>query len=147
MYSVLQNEHGESCEAKPFIASKGLFERCKRWHNLHNIKMSSEAAIAETEAACKYREELKEIITADSYTPQRVFNVNETGLFWKYIPARTHISMEEMSVPGFKFSKDCLMLLLVGSAAGDFKVKTLLVCHTENPRVVEGCTNPSLPVI
>lgn len=67
-------------------------------------------------------------------TPQQVFNVNKTRLFWKCILARPFISKEKKYGLGFKASNDGLTLLLGGTAAGDFKIKPILEYHSENPR-------------
>lgn len=79
--------------------------------------------------------------------PQQMFNVDERGLFWKCMSARTSISTEEKSAPELKASKGCLMLLLGGNATRDFKIKPVLVNHSENPSAMKGYVKPKLPVI
>jgi hypothetical protein len=43
--------------------------------------------------------------------------MDETGLYAEKLPSRTYISGEEKSAPGFKASKDQLILLLGGNAS------------------------------
>lgn len=143
LFDDLQREQGESSQTAKFSASKGWFVRFKERHCLPHFKMSSAAPGKED----VYPEILKSIIQEGEYTPQQVFNVDETGLYWKRMPERTFISVEEKAEPGFKSSKDRLMLLLGGNAAGDFKLKPLLVYHSENPKALEGYSKPNLPVI
>ncbi|XP_066874480.1 tigger transposable element-derived protein 1-like [Kogia breviceps] len=143
LFDDLQREQGESSQAAKFSASKGWFVRFKERHCLPHFKLSSTAPGKED----VYPEILKSIIQEGEYTPQQVFNVDETGLYWKRMPERTFISIEEKAEPGFKSSKDRLMLLLGGNAAGDFKLKPLLVYHSESPKALEGYSKPNLPVI
>jgi ribose 5-phosphate isomerase len=53
-------------------------------------------------AASKYPDVLKKIIIDDEYTVQQIFNVVETGLFWKRMPSRIYISKKEKTQHGFK---------------------------------------------
>lgn len=53
--------------------------------------------------------------------------MDETGLFWKCMPGRWHITKEGWSMPGFKAANDRLTLLLRSNASGDCKLKSILV--------------------
>ena len=85
--------------------------------------MAGEAGSADKEAAEKYKGELMEFIEEEGYTPDQVFNGDETGLIWKRLPDRTYITVSQKSVPGKKVMKDRFTLLLCANASGDFQVQ------------------------
>ena len=70
---------------------------------------------------------LQEIIDEGAYLPEQVFNVDETGMYWKRMTDRSYISKEEKLMPSYKAAKDSLTLLLGGNASGDMKLKPLLI--------------------
>jgi hypothetical protein len=45
----------------------------------------------------EYPSEFKRLVDESNYHPDLVFNVDETGLYWKRLPSRTYIASEERS--------------------------------------------------
>ena len=82
----LKKKHGEESEGTPFNASRGWFHWFKASTNLHNIEVSDEAASADMVAAREFSETLREIVDEGVHLPKQVFNVDETGLYWKRMP-------------------------------------------------------------
>ncbi|XP_039735413.1 tigger transposable element-derived protein 1-like [Pteropus medius] len=123
----LRREQGEGAESEPFGASRVVrpFQGVPQ-----PAQPVGERAIQE-----------------GGSTARQVFDVGETGLFWKRLPDRTFLPTEDKSAPGFRAARDLLTLLLGGNAAGDFKLKPLLVNPSENPRALKGFSAPSLPVL
>lgn len=87
------------------------------------------------------------MIDEGGYTKQTIFNVDETGLFRKKMPEKTFTAYEEKAIPGLEASKDRLTVMIGANAAGDCKLKSLLVYRSENPRALKNKSKVGLPVI
>uniref|UniRef100_A0A8C9VDH0 HTH CENPB-type domain-containing protein n=1 Tax=Scleropages formosus TaxID=113540 RepID=A0A8C9VDH0_SCLFO len=137
------DEGDQTVKYVEFAASRGWFDRFRQRGFLHTLRLSNEAASPDTESAATFLDQLLE----GGYDARQVFNMDETGLFWKRLPSKTFMSQEEKKVPSHKPSKDRLALLLGGNLKGDVKLKPLLVYHSENPRALKGMLRSVLPVI
>ena len=90
LYKDLKKRHSEESEGAPFNVSCGWFHWFKARANLYNVKVSGEAASTEMVAAREFPEMLQEIIDEGTYLPKQVFNVDETGLYWKRMPGQSY---------------------------------------------------------
>uniref|UniRef100_A0A667YR71 HTH CENPB-type domain-containing protein n=1 Tax=Myripristis murdjan TaxID=586833 RepID=A0A667YR71_9TELE len=72
-------------EPSPFNASKGWFDKFQKRFGLKSVSLHGEAASADAAGAETYANKFKVIIKEGGYKPEQVFNMDETGLFWKRI--------------------------------------------------------------
>ncbi|XP_070593700.1 tigger transposable element-derived protein 1-like isoform X2 [Erythrolamprus reginae] len=129
-----------------FTASKGWFDRFQRRYGLKSVSLHGEAASADTGAAENFvRRIFKDLIAEGGYRPEQVFNMDETGLFWKRMPSRTFLMQDEAKAPGFKAMKDRVTLIMCGNAAG-FLMKPGLIYKSRNPRALKNRNKNALPV-
>lgn len=114
-------------------ATSGWFQRFKKRNNLRNVKMTGEAASAANEEAAKFVAEFRVRMEDAGYNLAQIFNADETGLYWKKLPDRTYVTKQQNTVPGRKMMKDRVTVLLCGNAAGDCKIKPMVVHKSETP--------------
>ena len=129
-----------------FNASEGWLTGFIKRHSFHNVKIKGEVASADENAAKSYPEKLLKIIEDNGYTPDQIFNADETGLFWKKMPTRTYIAKSEKSAGGFKAAKDRVTFLFCSNASGDRILKPLIINRSLKPRALKGKDLKQLPV-
>ncbi|CAB3229787.1 unnamed protein product [Arctia plantaginis] len=171
IYEELKRDYGEAAKNNSFSASKGWYLRFKRrcvsnmlteFQEEENQEGDSDRAEATSKKDRKeankgrnikisvestFSDYLKTIVEKGLYTPQTIFNVDEVGLYWKKMPENSHLKGQGQTVSEFSESKDRLTMLLGGNAAGDLKLKPLVVYRKENPKALQKKHKCGLPVI
>ena len=59
---------------------------------------------------------------SDGYTLDQVFNADETGLWWKLMPSKSHVEAGETQAKNFKQAKDRVTLLGCSNTSGTCKL-------------------------
>ncbi len=70
---------------------------------------------------------------AGEYAEQDVYNMDETGLFWRLSPSS---GLASQSLPGRKKSERRISAVLCANARGDDKLPLLLIGHAKQPRAL-----------
>ncbi|XP_072155736.1 tigger transposable element-derived protein 6-like [Bemisia tabaci] len=123
-----------------FRASNGWMANFKKRSGLTFKKVCGESASVDDGICISWKGELRNLIA--SYSPDNVFNADETGLFFKCMPDKT-LTFKEEKCHGGKHSKERITVLLAVNSTGTYKVKPLILGKSKKPRCFAGCK--SLP--
>ena len=112
-----------------FKASDGWFWRWRwRYNILNSVRLHGEAGDVDLVEADKKIEVLKSDLAANGYKASNVFNMDETGVFYRTIPNRTYVhvlgSGDKRQVGrGTKMMKckDRITVILCTNATGDLQ--------------------------
>ncbi|XP_041364446.1 tigger transposable element-derived protein 6-like [Gigantopelta aegis] len=119
----------------------GWLPRFKSRHNVAKHVYEREAASPDKNAVVSGREELKKVLK--DYAPEDVFNMDETGLFFKLGPNYT---LASKPVKGVKRSKDGITVALCANSTGDIKIKPFVIAKARRPRCFGRDFNPEVYV-
>lgn len=129
-----------------FTASNGWLDRWKKRHGIRQLSISGEKLSADIDAAQDYLNEFVDMISPGNYSPQQIYNADETGLNFKALPKKSLASKEESAAPGFKMNKQRLTVLACSNAAGTLKIPLMVIGKSKRPRALKNMNMDSLPV-
>jgi len=113
-----------------FRASNGWFDHFKEKYGLKINKIQGDSKSADVEAALEFQNNFFDIVKG--YEKKDIFNVDETGLYWKLLPEKTLITRNKKAI-GLKKSKDRITILFGTSLLGE-KLEPLIIGSRKNPR-------------
>ena len=125
-----------------FQASSGWLARFKARHLITGCKLSGESGSVPQGAVDEWRERLPTLL--QGYSPNNIYNMDETGVFYRALPERS-LAVKGSSTSGGKKSKERLTLSLCVNVNGDFE-RALVIGHAARPRCFKHVNLESLRV-
>lgn len=122
----------------------GWLRKFKARHGIRSLKITGEKLSADYVSATCFVDDLQTLIGKEKLSLEQIYNVDETGLFWKLLP-KTTLAHDECSVGGIKEPKERITVSVCSNTAGTHKCKLLVIGKSARPRAFKGLTE--LPVI
>ena len=126
-----------------FKASNGWLESFIKRNNIVFKTMSGERGSVDLQVTSDWKEKLPSL--CEGFEPRNIFNMDETGLFYRDSTKATFFTKGDDCSAG-KRSKDRLTLALCASMTGE-KVKPLLIGKSKKPRCFKRISAEQLPLV
>lgn len=114
-----------------FKASTGWLDGFKERNKISFKSVCGESGAVNQQEANQWKKDLEEMI--QDRNPKDIFNVDETGLFFKCTPDKT-LAFKDEKCHGGKLSKERITLLVGANMDGTEKLPLLMVGKSANPR-------------
>lgn len=95
-----------------FQSGPGWLRNFKRRFKINSVNLHGEAAQVPLADVAAFQAQLQHIIQLEGYCPEQLFNVDETGLWFKKKPRRTLAAASNRKLAGDKDNKQRVTLLL-----------------------------------
>lgn len=129
-----------------FNASSGWLHRFKKRHGIREIGLHGEKLSGDQQAADDFQRYIEEFVSSENLSYEQIYNADESGLFWKCLPTRTLAFQSEQKVSGHKSSKERITIMSCSNAAGNHKLRLLVIGKSKKPRSFKGTRAENLPV-
>uniref|UniRef100_A0A914C297 DDE-1 domain-containing protein n=1 Tax=Acrobeloides nanus TaxID=290746 RepID=A0A914C297_9BILA len=140
-YSEKAIELAKKLEVQDFDASDHWLQNFKTRHSIKFCSEQGEAAAVNLQVVETWQQTvLREILA--KYSADDVFNVDETGLFWRLMPNKT-LAFKGDRCAGGKKSKERVTVLVGSNASGTEKLPLLVIGKSARPR----CFNNARPPV
>jgi hypothetical protein len=123
------------------LFSAGWLHKFKERNGIHQQKLHGEAASADLAAIINNLPLLKD--KCAGYTLERIYNMDETGLFYRLEPDR---SLATRRLAGRKADKERLSIALCTNADGSHKLNPLVIGKYAKPRCFKNINTSNMPV-
>lgn len=115
-----------------FVATNGFIERFKQRRGINCQSVCGESKSVDQTIIDDWKTEKLPLMTRD-YAPCDIYNVDETGLFYKLQPSKT-LHFKDKACDGGKLSKERIIVLLGSNMDGTDKLVPLVIGKFGKPR-------------
>lgn len=129
-----------------FDASSGWLTRFKQRHGIRELQIQGESLSGDNAAAEEFQHQFNEFVINENLLPEQIYNVDESGIYWKCLPTKTLAFESEKSAKGHKVSKDRFTAMCCSNATGTHKLKMVIIGKAKKPRSFKGTVATNLPV-
>ena len=129
----------ELMDIKNFGCSSGWLHNFKKRYGIHEYTRCGESNSAPLNELPLYRETLHDLLK--NYSPDDIYNCDETGLYWKMEPSKT---LSSHAIPGVKKPKDRITVMLTCNATGTNKLVPVFIHRYKTPRCMRNISFPSI---
>ena len=126
-----------------FRGSAGFISRFKERISIVSLVTSGESLSTWEEAVAEWKEKVLPKLLRD-YSMRNVYNADETAVFYRVLPHRTHAFKGE-TCRGGKKSKERMTALMCANMDGSDKLAPLIIGRFKKPRCFRGVRSLPLP--
>ena len=123
------------------VFSNGWLDRFKKRNNVRRYRIHGESGSAPLATLPEEREKLRQLLSR--FSPEQIYNIDETGLYYRMAPNQT---LSTKPVHGQKKDKTRVTVLLGVNATGTDKLKPWVIGNAKRPRPLLHMNLERLPV-
>ena len=97
------------------------------------LTFSGEKLSADFEAVTKIKEKFENLINENDLCGEQVYNLDEICLYFRLVPEKILTSTKEAAAPGYKKSKNRVILSLSSNAAGTHEFPLMVIKKSAKP--------------
>ncbi|XP_048193162.1 jerky protein homolog-like [Perognathus longimembris pacificus] len=129
-----------------FNPSAGWLTRFKQRHSIREINVRSERLTGDEAAVEDFCNGFRDFVERENLQPEQIYHADETGLFWKCLPARTSVIKGQCAVPRHRSLEERVTVMCCANATGLHKLKLCVVGRAKKPRSFKSTDTVNLPV-
>eukprot|EP00102_Acyrthosiphon_pisum_P017775 XP_008189323.1 PREDICTED: tigger transposable element-derived protein 4-like [Acyrthosiphon pisum] len=128
------NEYAQQLGHTNFKASSGWLTNWKKRHNVVFRTVYGEKASVDTHCCSNGIKNLPDVLAG--YSSNDIFNVDETGLFFKCLPDKTSM-LKGKECSGGKYGKERITIMIGSNMSGTEKLKLFVIGKAKKPSVLK----------